>query len=53
MHVEAPGYSRYIYTPYSVLSFRPLRAFLVVFPTVAYAEPIPVDVEPDVFKAAT
>ena len=52
VQIEAPGYSRYIYTPYRVLRFRPLRAFLAVLPTVSYAEPIPVDVEPDVFRVA-
>ncbi len=51
MQIEAPGYSRFVYTPYRVLSLRPLRAFLVVLPTVDYAQPIPVDVEPDLFKA--
>jgi hypothetical protein len=51
VQIEAPGYSRFIYTPYRVLRFRPLRAFLVVLPTVGYAQPIPVDIEPDLFEA--
>ena len=53
VRVEAPGYSRYIYTPYKILSFRALRAFLVVLPTVDYAQPIPVDTQPDMFRAVT
>ena len=53
VQIEAPGYSRYVYTPDSVLRFRWLRTFLVVLPTVDYAEPIPVDTAPDVFRAAT
>ncbi len=51
VQIEAPGYSRYIYTPYRILSFRALRAFLVVLPTIDYAQPIPVDAQPDIFKA--
>ncbi len=50
VQIEARGYSRWVYTPYRILSFRVIRAFLVVLPTVDYAEPIPVDTEPDVFK---
>ena len=52
VQVETPGYSRFIYTPYRVLRFRPLRAFLVVLPTVDYATPIPVNIEPIVFRVA-
>ncbi len=53
LRIEAPGYSRYLYTPYRVLSLRAVRALLVVLPTVDYLEPIPVDIEPDVFRAAS
>lgn len=51
VRIEAPGYSRYIYTPYQDLRFRALRAFLVVLPTVSYAEPIAVDVSGRMFFA--
>lgn len=49
VHVEAPGYSRYIYTPYRILPHRGLRKFLVALPTVDYAQSITVDVPHDVF----
>jgi hypothetical protein len=45
VHVAAPGYSRMIYTPYRVLSYRALRRFLAVLPVVEYAEPISVEVK--------
>jgi hypothetical protein len=53
VHVEAPGYSRLIYTPFRLLSFRPLRKFLAVLPTVQYAEQITVDTQPSVFASRT
>lgn len=49
VHVEAQGYSRYIYTPYRILPHQALRKFLVAIPTVDYAQSITVDVPPDVF----
>lgn len=52
VHVEAPGYSRLIYTPFRVLSLRALRKFLAVVPSVEYAEQITVDVQPSVFSSA-
>jgi len=51
VQIEAPAYSRVIYTPYRVLNFRALRAFLVVLPTVDYAQAIPVEIDADLFKA--
>lgn len=50
VQIEAPGYARHLYTPYRRLPWRALRVFLMM-PTVRYAEPIPVDVAPDVFEA--
>lgn len=52
VHVEAPGYSRLVYTPYKVLSYRALRKFMAVLPTVEYAEPIAVDVPAKLFANA-
>jgi hypothetical protein len=52
VHVEAPGYSRLIYTPYRALSYRALRKFLVIFPTVEYTDPIAVDIANKVFSRA-
>jgi hypothetical protein len=52
VHVEAPEYSRHIYTPYRVLPYRALRRFLAFLPVVEYAEPITVDLEPAVFQSA-
>ncbi|MBB5206148.1 hypothetical protein HNQ51_003491 [Inhella inkyongensis] len=52
VHIEAPGYSRLVYTPYRLLSYRAIRKFLAVVPTVEYAEPIAVDVPNKVFAAA-
>jgi hypothetical protein len=49
VHVEAPGYSRFVYTPYKVLSYRAFRKFMAVLPTVEYAEPISVDVPAKLF----
>jgi hypothetical protein len=51
VQVEAPGYSRDLYTPYRLLPMRALRKFFVVFPIVEYAEQIAVDVDPNVFPA--
>lgn len=51
VQVETPGYSRFIYTPYRVLPFKALRKFLVALPVVEYAEPIAVDVPPNVFTS--
>jgi len=50
VHVEAPEYSRYIYTPYRVLPYRALRRFLAFLPVIEYAEPITVDLDPTVFQ---
>lgn len=52
VHVEAPGYSRLVYTPYRLLSYRAIRKFLAVLPTVEYAEPIAVDTSPKLFAHA-
>jgi hypothetical protein len=52
VHVEAPGYSRLVFTPYKVLSHRTLRKFMAVLPTVEYAEPIAVDVPAKLFANA-
>jgi len=50
VHVEAPEYSRYIYTPYRLLSHQRIRKFLGFVPQIEYAEKITVDVEPNVFQ---
>lgn len=52
VHVEAPGYSRLVYTPYRVLPLRAIRKFLAFLPTVQYLEPIAVDVPNKVFASA-
>ena len=52
VHVEAPGYSRLVYTPYRVLPYRAVRKFLAVVPTVEYAESIAVEVPSKVFSHA-
>jgi hypothetical protein len=49
VQVEAPQYSRLVYTPYRILPLKPLRRFLVVLPLVEYAEPIAVDAPPSAF----
>ncbi len=49
VHVESPGYSRMVYTPYQLLSYRPLRKFLAFLPLVEYLEPIAVDVNGSAF----
>jgi hypothetical protein len=51
IQVETAGYSRFIYTPYRVLPFKSLRKFLVALPVIEYAEPIAVDVPPNIFAA--
>jgi hypothetical protein len=50
IQVEAPGYSRFLYTPYRILPFKALRKFLAVVPTVEYGEEIAVDVPPSIFR---
>jgi len=52
VHVEAPGYSRLVYTPYRILPLHAVRKFLAVVPTVEYLEPIVVDVPSRVFVNA-
>ena len=49
VQVEAPEYSRLVYTPYRMLPLKPLRRFLVVLPLVEYAEPIAVETPPSAF----
>ena len=48
--VEAPGFSRMIYTPYRVLPLRSVRHFLLL-PCVAYGDEVRVDAPPRVFPA--
>ncbi|MCZ8235008.1 MAG: hypothetical protein ACK520_08730 [Inhella sp.] len=50
VHVEAPGYSRFVYTPYRLLPYRAIRRFLAVLPTVEYSDPIAVDLRAKVFS---
>lgn len=52
VHVEAPGYSRLVYTPYRILPLRAIRKFLAVVPTIEYLEPIAVDVPSKAFANA-
>ena len=49
IQAEAPGYSRFIYTPYRYLPYQGLRKFLVIFPLVEYRDTIAVDIEPQAF----
>ncbi len=52
VHVEAPDYSRQIYTPYRLLPYQSIRKFLGFLSLVEYHEPIPVDLEPNVFPSS-
>jgi hypothetical protein len=53
IQVEAPGYSRFLYTPYRILPFQTLRKFLAVVPTIEYGPEIAVDIPASIFRAET
>jgi hypothetical protein len=48
VHIEAPGYSRFVYTPYRRLPYGAIRRFFV-FPVVEHGETIAADIEGMVF----
>lgn len=50
LHVETVGYSRFLYTPYRVLSYPGLRKFLAVVPVIRYADIIAENVRPTIFS---
>jgi hypothetical protein len=52
VHVEAPNFSRFIYTPYRVLPYRALRHFLLVLPCVDYGDEVLVDTAPKAYAAS-